>query len=163
MTVKFYNVSDPPEVVQKTLGNAREFADVRFLEPDCLNVQNPIIIINLASTNIDNAIENLVRYNYCYIAKFARYYWIDNIKTENALVRIELSVDPLMSFKNDIIGSVQYVSRSQNVINRKLVDPMLPIQSDHVIYIKPFGADVYKENCTNVILETTGLGQGGVD
>ena len=48
---------------------------------------------------------NISDYNYCYIAEFGRYYYINNIiSVRNSLWRIECSVDVLMSFQTQILN-----------------------------------------------------------
>lgn len=48
---------------------------------------------------------NISEYNYCYIAEFGRYYYINNIiSVRTNLWRIECSVDVLMSFQNQILN-----------------------------------------------------------
>lgn len=48
---------------------------------------------------------NISDYNYCYIAEFGRYYYINNIiSVRTSLWRIECSVDVLMSFQTQILN-----------------------------------------------------------
>ena len=153
MNVNLYNVSDPPNKISKKLNDKLVIENVRFKNEGTLDVLNPIIIIQLS-----DEISDYIKYNYVEIPKFTRYYWITSITTSGGLVEISCKVDPLMSFKNDIIGSLQYVSRSENVNNRYLVDNLLPISSKHLFTIQPFGDSVYDENCTYLLLETAGKG-----
>ena len=153
MNVELYNTSDPPNKVKKTLKNKKVVEGVRFTEEDTLNVVNPKIIISLTSD-----IQDYATYNYVRIPKFLRYYYIENITTRGGLVEISCRVDPLNSFKSDILGSVQYVTRSENIHNRYIVDNLLPISSKHLYTIQSFGSPAYDENCISVILETTGKG-----
>lgn len=63
---------------------------------DETSIINPII-------NIKNA--EPLRYNYAYIPLFKRYYYINNIESvRNGLWKLYLNVDPLMSFKVDILA-----------------------------------------------------------
>lgn len=153
MDVVFYNVSDPPNKVSKTLKNKKTFENVRFKNDKALDILNPTIVLNNSEEIADYAI-----YNYCYIGKFTRYYYIVGMSTSGSLVEFTCKSDPLMSFKGDILGSLQYVSRSENIDNRYLVDNLLPISSKHLYTIIPFGDKAYDENCINVILETAGKG-----
>ena len=53
--------------------------------------------------NIQN--ESVIRYNYAYIPDFKRYYFIKKITSlRKGLWTIEFEVDPLMSFKGDILA-----------------------------------------------------------
>lgn len=61
---------------------------------DTSSIINPIILIQA---------DNISNYNYVYIAEFNRYYFMQNIISIRAgLWQIELSVDVLESFKNEI-------------------------------------------------------------
>lgn len=153
MNVNLYNVSDPPNKISKKLNDKLVIENVRFKNEGTLDVLNPIIIIQLS-----DEISDYIKYNYVEIPKFTRFYWITSITTSGGLVEISCKADPIMSFKNDIIGSLQYVSRSENVNNRYLVDNLLPISSKHLFTIQPFGDPVYDEHCTYLLLETAGKG-----
>lgn len=57
---------------------------------------------------------NPVNFNYAYIPDFNRYYFIsDIINVSNNLWRINLKVDVLESFKNDILSSSAILSDSE--------------------------------------------------
>lgn len=61
---------------------------------DTSSIINPIILIQA---------DNISNYNYVYIAEFNRYYFMQNIiSIRTGLWQIELSVDVLESFKNEI-------------------------------------------------------------
>lgn len=155
MNITLYNTSDPPNKVNKTLKNSKQLTRVLFKEDGYLDITNPTLLIQ-----ISDAIVNYAMYNYCYIPDLGRYYYITSIRSRGTLVEMECKCDVLKSFKNDIIGSVQYVSRTENesISNRYLVDTALPISSKHIFTIQPFGNKAYDENCISVILETAGKG-----
>lgn len=154
MNIHLYNVSDPPNKVNKKLGTAQIIENVRFKEESSLNVVTPTILLNLGSE-----LAGLSCYNYVYIPKFARYYYITNISTRGGLCEIETKVDPLKSFADDIYGSEQYLVRSQKYRNRYIVDNLLPIHSQTAYEIKSsWSQDVFTRNCNFVILETAGKG-----
>lgn len=155
MNIILYRISDPPNVVNKVLHDKNEIEDVRFTEERYLDVVNPTV--QLHSVSYDS-ITDYSKYNYMYIPKFARYYYIDEITTVNAIVEIKCRCDVLRSFKSDIIGSKQYISRSQTSNNKYMVDHLLPMQSKHHFKIHTFGDPVFDEGCYHVILETTGKG-----
>lgn len=158
MDVHFYNISDPPNKIKKNVSKTGGFKveNVRFTDKGALSVRNTEILINLGN-NAD--IVEYHKFNYFYIARNQRYYFITEISAEGGLVRISGVSDPLTSFQNDILKSSQYVSRSESTINAKIVDDLLPIHSDNLIHIEPFGHTVYDENCGYCILETAGKGQ----
>lgn len=155
MDVTLYNISAPPEQVVKitssTTGHTVD--NVYFKEDGALEIERPKLVLKMNDEIFKN-----VHYNYCYIGKFERYYFITRISTEGGLMIFECEVDPLQSFASDIKNSTQYVIRSEKFYNKLLVDPLLPLHSDHNIDIHPFGLDVYNSSCDHVILETIGKG-----
>lgn len=157
MDVFLYQNSSDPSVVNKSITQVAQVTDVRFKEPDSLDVRKPSLLLNIA-----NDASDLATFNYCRIPKLSRYYYVTDIAAEGDLVRIDCLSDPLMSFKSDILGSTQYISRQQYKKNKYMVDNMLPIHSDHSYKIKTFGSQVEDPHCLHVILETIGKG-GAID
>lgn len=155
MNVSLYKNSAPPNKINKksSLTNERTFENVYFTEKGTLDILHPTVLLK-----VTNDIGDISNYNYMYIGKFSRYYYIESISTEGGLIRITGRVDALMSHRQDILASEQYITRSQSVQNRYLVDPLLPISSQHKYFVKTFGSPVFDEHCTNVILETIGKG-----
>ena len=63
------------------------------------------------------------RFNYVYIPKFNRYYFVDDLTSVNTQTwRMSLTCDVLMSYKTAITGLSAYVSRNQNTYNNLLND-----------------------------------------
>lgn len=157
MNIRLYNISDNPNKVKKSASKSGGILidDVRFKDADSLNVLTPTLLLN-----INNDISECIKFNYVYIPKTTRFYYITNISTVGGLIAIDCKVDVLMSWSNDILKSSQYISRteSNDYNNRYIVDNLLPITSRHNTYIEPFGDSVYDETCTYCILETAGEG-----
>lgn len=155
MNIRLYNISDNPNKVKKSASKSGGtlIEDVRFKDADSLNVLTPTLLLN-----INTDISECIKFNYVYIPKTTRFYFITNISTVGGLIAIDCKVDVLMSFASDILNSSQYVVRSESDINGMLVDNLLPIHSDHLINIEPFGDSVYDEGCYYCILETAGKG-----
>ena len=155
MNIRLYNISDNPNKVKKSASKSGGtlIEDVRFKDADSLNVLTPTLLLN-----INTDISECIKYNYVYIPKTTRFYYITNISTVGGLIAIDCKVDVLMSWGNDILASQQYVTRSESLINPLLVDNLLPMHSDHIIQIEPFGDDVYDTTCNYCILETAGKG-----
>ena len=87
----YYNTSDN-RCIRKNLLNELSLSGT--LRDSC-NLIEPVI-------NIQN--ESVIRYNYAYIPDFKRYYFIKKITSlRKGLWTIEFEVDPLMSFKGDIL------------------------------------------------------------
>lgn len=155
MNIRLYNISAPPEKVVKITSSTAYTVveDVIFFDNDSIDILNPVIKLKLETELSEN-----MKYNYCYIPKLGRYYYIDKIKAQGGLMIFELSVDALQSFHSNILNSTQYVIRSEKWQNRKIVDSLLPLHSDHNILIDTIGDDVFIRDCDHVILETIGKG-----
>lgn len=155
MNIRLYNISDNPDKVKKSASKTGGtlIEDVRFLDDDSLNVLTPTLLLN-----IDADLSECIKFNYVYIPKTTRFYYITNIYTKGGLVAIDCKVDALMSWSSDILKSTQYIIRSETVQNEYIVDNLLPIDSRHKYYGEIVGDEVYDVHCHNVILETIGRG-----
>lgn len=91
---------------------------------DCLiktqsSIINPVIEIKT----------NPIDYNYCYIEKFKRYYFISDIVYNLGTWLVTLNIDVLASFKSDILGSNQYILRSASDYNDDILDTIYPTKA----------------------------------
>ena len=101
----YYNTSDN-RTINKTLssgltisGNLREES----------SIINPIITIKS---------DTLIRENYAYIPETQRYYYIVNKESiRTGIWRLHMKVDPLMSFKRDILALSVVVSKQSAITN----------------------------------------------
>lgn len=156
MNIELYKNSAPPNKVNKSgnLSNKRVIEAVRFIEKNSLDILNPSVLIQLTDD-----VRDASKYNYLYIPKFSRYYFIDSISTEGGLIRIDGRCDVLMSHKKDILRSKQYILRQEKNNNSPYLDDnMLPISSKHNYKGEVFGRKVADVTCGRVILATTGNG-----
>ena len=104
MDIKLYYNSSDNRCIKKELLN-------ELLVTGSLKEETSIItpVINIKKTDP-------VRYNYCYIPDFKRYYYINNIESvRQGIWRLYLQVDPLMSFKTDILA-LKVVAVKQSLI-----------------------------------------------
>lgn len=91
MDLVFYMNASDPETIGKSLTAVTTLSG--YLKNDC-DIINPRIVVE--NTGMINA-------NYCYIAEFGRYYYIDRQTImSNHKVMLEMSVDVLESFKTQI-------------------------------------------------------------
>lgn len=93
-----------------------------------ISITHPVIDFDLTDGDINLGYE----FNYLYIDKFDRYYFIDDmVIVRDGLVRCYCSVDVLMSFQTSILQLSGLIERTSNVnfINTKMVDTMLPVES----------------------------------
>lgn len=155
MNIRLYNISDNPNKVKKSASKSGGtlIEEVRFKDADSLNVLTPTLLLN-----INTDLSECIKFNYVYIPKTTRFYYITNISAVGGLIEIDCKVDALMSWSSDILNSTQYIIRSETVQNEYIVDNLLPIDSRHKYYGEIVGDEVYDVHCHNVILETIGRG-----
>lgn len=102
------------------------------LRDEC-SIVNPIIEIEMASVPTS--------VNYMYIQQFGRYYYVrECISVRNGLWRFICEVDPLMSFKSQLMLCQGIVRRGEqaSLQNVKLDDGSFKVYSDPYIITKSF-------------------------
>ena len=159
MVVKLYKNTAPIQKIDKSgsLKNETTYS-CTFVEDGSLDLINPSLLLN-----ISDEYEDIPVYNYCYIPKSDRYYFITRMAEENGLTRIDCHCDVLFSFKDDILSSSQYIERSESRYSKLIADEKLPLKSKPLYVIKQFGTPIYDEHCSSLVLETVGKGESGSD
>lgn len=113
-----------------------------------VSIINPVLAVQ---ENYDN----YVNFNYFYIPKFKRYYFITNVDFSNNIVYISGTVDVLASYRVDILNSTQYIIRSQSYWNGNILDSLYPTDSKPtyktVDFTSPFMTSAYKEQGSYII------------
>ncbi len=104
--------------------------------------------ISVMSPVVSVRSDDLISATYAYIPRYNRYYWITNIvNTASGLWQLSLSVDVLASFKDDLLGSTEYIARSSVAYNGNIVDSMYPSKSGSFIKMTSAGVpwvdDIY--------------------
>lgn len=94
---------------------------------DTTSIINPMIVLDTHTADGENI--NPLRWNYCYIPDFRRYYFITNIVADHNLWNIFLQVDVLASFKHEIEQAEVYVLRSSKFRDEFIVDGILPTKA----------------------------------
>lgn len=90
MEINLYQYTKDPNTVNKTLGNP--YTVTGYMNND-LEIDSPTI--KMTAYNL--------KYNYAYIPLLNRYYFIDGVRIDpNGIWYIQLSIDVLMTFKNEI-------------------------------------------------------------
>ena len=91
-------------------------------EVDCYlkestSVLNPVLILDF----------NPAIYNYLYIPDFKRYYFITDVRfIGNETFEIQASCDVMGSWRESILNSTQYITRSASGWNKDILDNMFP-------------------------------------
>lgn len=97
---------------------------------DVTNLFTPSLTL---STNLfvnGSAIKNPMKYTYCYIPDFQRYYFIRSWSWILGRWECSLEVDVLASFKTGIGNTTAYVLRSASEYDATVVDTKYPTKSD---------------------------------
>ena len=138
MILKLFKTKSAPNVVSKSLSEVAAFDEVIFKEDTSL--LNPTVIINGVSNSSTYTIEDIGKCNYFSIPKVDRYYFItDIVMLHGGRVAISGKVDPLMSFKTDILSSTQLIVRQEKKTNNYLIDTEIPLSSKKQIIEHEFG------------------------
>lgn len=118
MKAIFYSINDDKNKLEKNLVNGYE---TTILLKSGLD--------SLIDIEISIFSDNILNYNYVYIEKLQRYYFIDDITLQrNNYFICKCTEDVLMSFKNEIKKQEIEVNESENVINDNKTD----YQSDNI-------------------------------
>lgn len=112
MEIRLYNNISDNRTVRKKLLN--EFSLTGTLRDSCSLIEP---VINIESSNV-------LRFNYAYIPDFQRYYFVKEITNlRKNIWTLELEVDPLMSFKGDILAlDVVVDKQSSDSIGDEYID-----------------------------------------
>lgn len=93
--------------------------------------------------------DNLHKVNYCYVHKFRRYYFVNDIDLNtDGSVTLHCTVDVLTSFKNDIRKIKCLVTRQENRHNYDIIDDKLIYNQKHKITTKVINGSPFSR--TNV-------------
>ena len=88
---------------------------------------------------------NAIGYNYCYIALFGRFYFINDIVCrENGMEEISLSVDVLQSFKDGILNCKAIIERQKSKGNLYMTDAYMWTKAKKKIVTVPFMGGSYQ-------------------
>lgn len=112
-------------------GDSYESNTCQFFEP--LDILNPTIIMREEA--MPNLPHDLCKYNYVYIqSPLERYYWITKWTRQDGLWYAECTVDYLGSWRNTILESEQYITRSSIVYNNGIPDNFYDYRCDNAEY-----------------------------
>lgn len=135
VTLKFYRITDEPNVLNKTLPTTSPlYISYSGTFKDPADYINPEITLDAGASTISNK-------NYFKIdtSPFNRYYFITDITILGPrLVKVRGHVDVLMSFANDIKALRGTVDRQENQYNLYLQDSALQKMSYPLIQHKAF-------------------------
>lgn len=125
MEVVFYNLDKRTNSTKQPLPSTGTTLRVQLKE-EC-SFMNPVLKISkeVVSGTFSPAI-----YNYCQIAYWERFYYINDWKYLNGVWECYCSVDPLASFRYEIGNTESYVVRCSSEYNGDIIDTYYPAQTD---------------------------------
>ena len=140
MQVEFYKTTDNSRVVNKTL-QLNKTIDIIFRQ--AVDEQAPLIIMDK---------NNITGSNYVHIPDFNRYYFISKVDNYTAsLVRVHLTTDLLMTYKDIILNSPVQITATEKP---SYLSASLPTKS--TISRRVVKSDITLENKNSMILTTIG-------
>ena len=141
MIAKTYNTNDSTNTINKTLNFISDI-DVKFKEE--VNIYNPNIMLKY---------DDLINFNYMYIDKFKRYYFIEDVEVfPNKIYKLTLKCDVLMSFKDDILNSYGNITSQTNYNDYYNFDYSSEVRKETNIY----NSSVTLDESKTTILSTIG-------
>lgn len=140
MEVEFYYTADNANTINKTL---QPIKTLNIIFRQAVNEEKPFIIMSK---------DNLTGSNYVHIPTFNRYYFISNVENYTSnLVRIDLTCDLLMTYKDAILNSPVLITAT---ITPSYFSSNLPTQTKTIKRVIKSDVTLNKEN--SLILTTIG-------
>ena len=149
MTVTLYKNTSDKRNLNKALS---EIKSVSATAKGEINIISPTLILEYFSTD----------FNYCYISDFDRYYFVKSITLLTGhRVQIDLTIDVLMSYKEEIKNLSVNVLRYENIEPTFLTDSRIPLFSDTLQKVIEFPENIFNlespsENSKNFLLTVAG-------
>lgn len=138
---KYYgerNRIDKESMLTQVLTTSGKFkADVSMLNPVLLlslPIEGTQYVTDENNNVIDDVVVNVedgsvIDFNYLYIAEFRRFYYVTSIVVgSGTLLTLGCEVDPLMSFKDQILENEALVARNEFEYSDILEDALLPLE-----------------------------------
>lgn len=149
--IKLYKNSAEPNKVDKTADLSTVGTISGVLRQEC-SLINPEIIIQY---------DKPPDFNYCYIANFGRYYYVENIVSmRQNLWRVRLRCDVLMTYKTQILNLTARIARQQYTYSYRQIDSEIPFTNDPEITVQdiPNSVNLGKPHYENILLTVVGNG-----
>lgn len=128
MNVEFYNFSKKRNSTkQPTAGSGTTYSDIEL--KDATSIYAPVILIRAAGMPVAT-VAPVNTFTYCYIAKFNRYYFVEDWIYNAGIWEAHLTIDVLASHKTEIGASSEYVVRSASTKDGSIIDTLYPATSN---------------------------------
>ena len=122
------------------------------------NLFTPHLIISTDTFMSGGQIVNPMRYNYCYIADFERYYFVRDWTWVLGRWECALEIDCLASFKTEVGNTTAYVLRAASRVNPNIVDTRYPTKAGYAS--QPLHERSIVNNIWNTDLSNASISEG---
>lgn len=144
MELRLYRTLDNENVINKNLSLIHT---MNIKLKDTVSITNPTLILSEVN-DVD-----YFQCNYCFLSEFNRYYFIRDVELlNNKNYRIQLEVDVLESFKEDILNSYAEISRTIKQGDYININDVIDLRKEIDIYEN----EIALTNEKNIILSTIG-------
>ena len=154
MTAIFKKTTSPNNKCAKVFAGGTQSFDIYFIEETSITTPSITLVA---------ALDTISQYNYCEISQLKRKYFIRDITSlDGERVRVDLAVDVLASFYDDVVSAQILVERSSKNKNVFVPDSKLRNSVRGIPQIKTFSGGEWLPTlttATNGIVITT-LGGG---
>ena len=113
-----------------------------------VDVENPVVYVS-GGASLDG-------FNYMYIPEFGRYYFAKPVGGTGNTITFECVSDPLMSFRDQILGCPAVISRNPWHWDLYLPDPKIPVEARTISAVKKFPENHFRGNNNCYILTVLG-------
>ena len=146
MTAIFKKTTSPNNKCAKVFASETQSFDVYFIEET--SIVSP-------SITLVAALDTIAQYNYCEISQLKRKYFIRDITSlDGERVRVDLAVDVLASFYDDVVSAQILTNRSSKNVNVFVPDNRLKNSTRGISQIKSFSGG---EWLPTVLADTNGI------
>lgn len=122
MNVTFYSFAKKANSTKQPSGGTSLSCELK----SATDILNPTLVIKATPASWNPV------WNYCHIAGFHRYYFINSWTWLNGVWECSCSVDALASWKTDIGSNIEYILRTDSTVvyNEAITDTMYPATTD---------------------------------
>lgn len=128
MTIQFATNTSANEVIHKTISLG---TDISCIIKEPVDVVNPYVIVNSTDVELSD--------NYAYISEYDRYYFIIVEELPGSRRGVQCTVDPLMSFSDDIDVLEVNVERYEGSTESDIYDNGVCQTARNEVVIETFG------------------------
>ena len=117
----YTSIADPKELDKSSKLTQIGSTAITATPTNDIDILSPVVLLNYNSSYL-NA-------NYAYIPEFGRYYYVNDKSVKpGQSITLTMSVDPLMSFKNQIKDCTACITRSESIGGpTEIPDDRLPV------------------------------------